>query len=407
MAFKMGVSPSIPIKNNSFREGTYKTTTVAAGGYSSTTTLNVAAIAPELRQILRTGDYIQIGPSTTSGNIGKSEYAIVNTPTSTTAISLQSALAYDYSEGDDVTFIGSRLAGGWSLSSNDKAVLQPDGLFYWADQSGTTKWWGFSDNFAQKMIYYNNASWVRQTLGDVIIPNQVYRVGCFVMGNASVSMWGGSPTSSDKFRMQMSDGSTTTNYEIKNGTQEIVAWTEYSNTYTASASPTTATILFEYIESAATSLTVFIDDVYLEHAADTDDEANGVYTFDDDPDAGSVNFTPIERYETLELANGSRVRFDPTGTGRGIAKYETTAEFTNAPKALYNNLVNLLAWQNSGNLLVFHPGGDYTIGTSPYIQRAGQRIHPVMYGYMELTPKSHQHWDLLNYVSFSFKFTEA
>jgi len=401
MAFRMGISPSVPIKNNSFREGTYKTTTVAVA-YTELTSLTVATTTPAINQLLRAGDVIQIGPSTYTGSVGRSEYVSVASVGSTTVITLDSALTYDYSIGDAVSFIGTRLAGGWTLSSNLIADILPNYMTYF-DSLGT-KFRGFSDNFAQSITYYANGADIRQTLGDVLIPGIVYRLGGFT---ADLD-WATGAGATEILRLQFSDGVDQTNYTISTGADgDRSAWTEFSTTHTVNANPTTATYMLDYAETADKSLTVVFDDVYLEHARDTDDYASGVYTFDDDPDAGSVNFNLITQYQTLELANGGRVRYDATGTGRGIAKYETTAEFTNAPKALYNNLVNMLAWQNSGNLLVFHPGGDYTLNTSPYIQRTGQRIPPVMYGYMELTPKTHNHWDLLNYVSFSFKFMEV
>ena len=49
MAFRMGISPSVPIKNNSFREGTYKTTTVAVA-YTELTSLTVATTTPAINR---------------------------------------------------------------------------------------------------------------------------------------------------------------------------------------------------------------------------------------------------------------------------------------------------------------------------------------------------------------------
>lgn len=408
MAFKMGVSPSTPIKNNSFREGTYKKLTLSAAYTAGGTTLTFVAPTPAINQILRAGDIIQIGPSTNATYIGQSEYAVV-TNTNTTTITISgSSLSCSYASGDTVTFIGTKLAGGWDVSdTTGTTVVEPLYITCFSNVVGANRFEGMSDNFMQYITLKATYASIYQSLGDVLIPSAYYRLGTFLN---SASFTGGTPNINDKIYLRLNDGTSSViiNYSMLNGTQSaITAWTEFSSVAQMSSTVSNCIISVIHNKSGATSASFKIDDIYLEHAIDTDDYTSGVYTFDDDPDFESVNFTPIQTYETLELSNNNRVRFDPTGTGRGIIKYETTAEFTNAPKALYNNLMKLLAWQNAGHLLVFHPGGNYTVDSSPYIQRTGQMVNPVMYGFMEITPKSSGMWDRLNYISFSFKFTEA
>ncbi|MBC8527294.1 MAG: hypothetical protein H8D22_10680, partial [Candidatus Cloacimonetes bacterium] len=199
-------------------------------------------------------------------------------------------------------------------------------------------------------------------------------------------------------------------------------WTEIKDTHTINLlaiEPIDCTIQLvglvsgdnaEEEASGLWSVMVSLDNVYFEHARGTDDAASGVYTFDDIPDRGSVLFSQREFYNTITLANNKTVRYDPSGCGGHEIKWDCEAKFTATPMTLWANLQILKRWQDRGNLLVFHPGGDYTVDTSPYIQHIisrGETVPPVIYGYMELIPDPHDHWDLLNRISFTFKFYEV
>ena len=401
--FKMGVSPSTPIKNRDFNEGTYKRTTLNANCLASST-VAVTATSPAIDQILRSPDLIQIGPSTYAGSEGATETATVSSVTAPSTITINSALTYNYSSGDPVSFVGSRLGGSWGLSSSDSANIAPAKITVFPSEATSIVTYGYADNWAQGLQFKVTGHSISQQLGDVLSPSAVYRAGVFVQ----TVTFAATGNAGDIVSLRVHDGVTAkVNLSMFAGVDNTT-WVEKSAVSSAiSSTPTACTFSIHYTKAANNCIVLF-DLPYLEHAINTDDAANGVYTFDDEPDYNSIVCTPrMDRYSVNTLANGDEVRFDPTGRGNGSIKYDITAEFTDAKNETYNNLMLLKRWQDMGNLLVFHVGGDYTVNTSPFVQRSGEIVPPVMYGWMEITPKSERLWDLINYTSFSFKFHQV
>ena len=174
----MGVSPTQPIRNNSFRWGTYKKTTVGAA-YTSTTTLTIVETNPEdVRQLLYYDasvgkDLLQIGPSTASGYVGKSETFYATAATATT-LTMDSELTYDYSVGDTVSFVGTKLAGGWNPTILGYNYIKPIQTYFVSPN------FGMDDTHSQwmKLLYYDDIAFpsIYQNLGDVLLDNVYYRL---------------------------------------------------------------------------------------------------------------------------------------------------------------------------------------------------------------------------------------
>jgi len=418
VASKLGVSPSQHIKNNSFQYGTTKTV-VLDGAITTGDTIIIAATNPAMNQILRAGDRVQLGPSTHTNNVGASETGIVSSITNATTIELTANLTYDYADEDPVSFVGTALAGSWNIEGGwgdiDTGDIAPQSITTTAGEVG------FADSYRQqiKMGFPNTAPLLDQVrfsqdLGNVLFNGYIYHYGFFYKID-----WGSIPndgTCNYELKLKVRDNnvphSLTMDQVILNRSEgNVTAWTEYTN-YGPVSSPTRCWIvvfLNKPVEAAYSiyMATIDIDDVYIEHAIGTDDVASGVYTFDDEPNMPGLVWTPRDAYKTGALANNRKFRFDATGQGRGIRKWECTAEFSNVSMTMWKNLLILKSWQDRGYLLVFHPGGDYVSGTSLYIQPTGERVPGVLYGFMELTAKSRDSWDLLNLASFTFKFTEA
>jgi hypothetical protein len=413
MAFKLGVAPAL-IKNNSFRYGTYKKTTLSGAASASATSININTTSPLASQLLAVGDSVILGTSTNSSNIGASEKITVSSVGAAGLIIYCTAtpLVYNYASGDTVTFVGSRLAGSWNVSSEVLADITPVNI-----TSSSIAKHGFNDNYAQTIKFSTDSATrnISQSLGNVLLNGAYYRAGLFYKKDTLTGQlnWDtDNNTSATHFNLRVSHDNSTHFIDLNflNGSQAYPGSTFLEAISTPAAVPSAPTyciVKLTYFSDDAGFNGITIDDIYLEHAISTDDASNGVWTFDDDPDYGSVNFFFTTPYETFDLANGNKIFYDPTGTARGVRKYECTAEFTNVNMTNWKNLLVLQHWQDRGNLLVFHPGGDYTVGTSPYIQETGENAPPVMYGRMELNPKNRDHWDLLNRCSFTFKFIEA
>jgi len=420
MAAKLGVATSQHIKNNSFRYGTYLVTTIATTVTSGLTVV-ITATDPDADQVLRAGDRIQFGPSTHVNNVGASETGVLAS-ISTNTLTMTANLTYDYMSTDPISFIGTALAGSWNIQGGSGAIDEND----IAPQSITSVAGdgGFADSYWQqiKMGFPNtDLTELRfsQDLGDVLFNGYVYRAGVFYKIN-----WGSIPNDTDhnySLKMKVRDNDSphslfnsfvnSRNAQVgSEAVGNVTVWTEWNATGTTSSPDRCWIVVFLDRGSEladANMATIDIDDVYIEHAIGTDDAASGVYTFDDDPTMPGFVFTPLDAYKITMLANNRRVRYDPTGQGRGIRKWECSAEFDNVTMTMWKNLLILKQWQDRGNLLVFHPGGDYVSGTSLYNQPAGERVPGAIYGFMELTAKPRDTWDLLNLASFTFKFYEA
>lgn len=132
-----------------------------------------------------------------------------------------------------------------------------------------------------------------------------------------------------------------------------------------------------------------IDNVVIEHAHGTSDEANGYYEIDDWPDQTTISFYEISRERpSTRLEDGSlKVGYRDT-----IPRWGINADFINVDVSIYRDMLILLDWQKAGYPLILRPFN--TPLPSPLI------------GKMNIDRWRTQHWDVTNRVSFTLSFEE-
>ena len=367
MAFwTMGVG--VPIKNNSFRFGTKKETTFSAGEAVAQTVLSVTETSPTLSNLLKANDRVLLGPNSS----GQSETALISTTGSGT-ITVSSGITYAYSSGDSVTFIGTRLAEAWSLSGTFAGITSIDGG-------------GKDDDYAQCLDFggANGARKFYQTISQVaglsqFEPDTKYRFGCW-LDNAG---------SSPSVTLAVNDG----HDDVITGTKGACTdFTAYTDTGTTGTSSEVGAGEVYIAWNSGTVSTFNVDCVFLEHASDTDDAANGVYTFDEYPVLGSVAVETRETEIETQLLNNTLAIFDPFNSQGKEIKHTVTAEFGFCAQTFMDNLTKLQRWQRKGNLLTLHTDLD--------------NIPPVLYGKMYITNRRKDMYDVTR-SSFTFTFKEV
>lgn len=132
-----------------------------------------------------------------------------------------------------------------------------------------------------------------------------------------------------------------------------------------------------------------LDNVVIEHAHGTSDEANGYYEIDDWPDQSTIAFHEISRERgSKRLENGSlKVGYRDTPPKWGLS-----ADFVNVDATIYRDMLVLLDWQKAGYPLTLRPHN--TPLPTPLI------------GKMTIDKWRPQHWDIENRVSFTLAFEE-
>jgi len=134
-----------------------------------------------------------------------------------------------------------------------------------------------------------------------------------------------------------------------------------------------------------------LDDLIIEHAHGTSNEANGFYEIDDWPDPESISWRRVDPDPgSNRLANGS-LKINSAGDRR--PRYAVSADFVNTTTTIYDDINAIVTQQkNTGDMVVFRPYGTV--------------LPPVMVGKLRISPRSPRHWDL-GRTSFTIEFEEA
>lgn len=132
----------------------------------------------------------------------------------------------------------------------------------------------------------------------------------------------------------------------------------------------------------------FFDGIYLEHAMNTSDETDGVYSLDKFPKIG-VNITKIgKKNKYFQTINGTKV----LSKNNVQDKWRVNLAF-NQVETL--DIRALLDWQRKGHFLNLHMGEDWY-----------DLVPPVLYGKFLIPNYTHDFWKL-DRASFSLTFQEV
>jgi len=362
MAFwTMGVG--VPIKNNSFRFGTKKETTLNGSAAAAQKVINVDNTSPTIANLLKSDDRFLIGPNSSS----QSETGLIYS-VSVAEITAQGNLTYSYADEDPITFTGTLLPEAWTVSGS----LTPYGISYYGVGSGK------DDDYC---IYGLGA-------GSGYFEQQIAKFAGLSVLEASTKYRGGG---------YFADGNSVGDFSIYDDTPGSAfltvalnggGWAARTATGTTSATPE---VCYVRIESTGVGL-IGADCLFLEHAVGTDDAANGVYTFDEYPVLGSVAVETRETEIETQLLNNTLAVFDPFNSQGKEIKHTVTAEFGFCAQTFMDNLTKLQRWQRKGNLLTLHTDLD--------------NIPPVLYGKMYITNRRKDFYDVTR-SSFTFTFKEV
>lgn len=386
--WKMGVG--ININNSSFKFGTRIYASLNGSLLSGTTlTYNedsgtAVGRTDGLMSYLNIGDKILIGPSTYTNYEGGTQVLTINSITATT-ITFNETLSVHFSNDDPITGIGSRCPEGWTPDSgNDLDIYR-----LWDSESitGLDKR-GYKDRY-RLQFYYSATStgevYVKLN-DDDFLASTVHRLGMHYQYIAS-------PTDAGAFKWLISSDSANwgTDTEITSINQSD--WISYEDTITSPSSIGDNWKLYLKIMSLSSSESagVNVDNIYFEHAKETDDESLGVYTFDDYPAFGSRKFQFIRGRSHKRLRNNFLISNDSTGGGDKTKKLVISANFKDVSSTLRDNLEILLDWQDRGFPLILH----HDI----------PQISTNLYGFLTIKDTNLTHWSS-NYCSFNLTFEE-
>ena len=264
--FKLAVFS--PISNFRFRHPFRWYSTLSSNAAVGSTSLSVNNYTPPdgggvpASDFLQKGDKLTIGTSSASGYSGKTENVTVRKVSSNT-ITIESGLSYGYSSGDSISGTGSRCPDKfypWGSLAVPQGIVQPDE--------------GYSDTWALKFYSnYSGNAFIRQRLESNIFTNSLYYQCGFWYKNDYTS---GSGSPSMYFYADIKDGvSQVQNTVITNSSQR--SWTETSKIFASSSmceeqgSESNRQINFgTVVNSGNPEMTVWVDDIYLEHSDPTD-----------------------------------------------------------------------------------------------------------------------------------------
>jgi hypothetical protein len=133
-----------------------------------------------------------------------------------------------------------------------------------------------------------------------------------------------------------------------------------------------------------------VDDLVIEHADGTTQEANGYYSIEDFPDPETISVNSLDTFRRSRLANGSLKQTSNFTEER--PKLSITAEFRDVDVATYTDLKILERWVKGG----------YNIAFRPKIEG----VPPVLVGVIRVVRSPSSHWSL-NRATFNLEFEEA
>src|SRR3990167_542304 len=400
--FKMGVA--VDIHNHQFRHGTQ--VSAKTGAYDAGTpspTILITNATSYMNIIAGAGDKMTIGPSTHADNYGaKQELTISSITSALNSVTFTENIIYSFSAGDPMVGYGTYFPDAWDVLQKDTLTVTPYNLYRLNNISETVSDDGVDDMYAWKMkvngaipAVYN----VKQTFGsDILIPSTIYNLGGFYKISYSTV------TAPILTALYVTNTGETTELiatsSLSPGSSGVVSsWTEFSavassNSFSQTQLDAMVLIVKTYITlNGISSVTLWLDSLYLEHAKGTTNESSGVYTFTDYPTAGSQKWRRTSFQRSNTLADGSEKVFN--ANGRRSSKWEFSCEFENVSDTFLKQLRILEHWQNAGNKLVFHTNEEPS------------SIHPpIMVGYMEIPSDEQILWDL-GKVSFQMTFRES
>jgi len=387
--WKMGVAAFIP--NNSFKYGKRIYALInMTGDWTSGTTITynedsgtADGLSDGLIKYLRATDRILVGPSTLSGYEGATQTFVVSSVSSTT-IGVSSTQVVKFANNDPITGIGSNFPGGWE--ADDDADLIMGGITNHDIQTLTTTE-GNMDRFS---VQFRNNDTVNER-GIKFILNEgdyladvYYRTGLHYQFNE---------VSSAELKIVVNSNSVDFIDDTIATADAQTAWTEYNSAAALSESLLGDEWYVKVLINADVGYGIAnIDNIYVEHAAETDDATSAVYTFDDYPALGSRKFTMIRGSTFSRLKNSRLIRSDSTGGGDKNKKYVVSCSFANVTRTLRENLETLIDWQDRGKYLVLH----HDMPSVP----------PNLQGVITIKDTNMAHWDA-GKCSFNFMFEEA
>lgn len=392
--WKMGVG--VLVQNNQLRFGKRVYALInMAGGWSSGTTITYDGSTGTddghsngLMKYLNIGDKILVGPSSASGYSGGTEIFTITSVAATT-IGVSAAPNVHFSNNDPITAIGSRMPDAWSASA---AVGLTIGRLFGSplDASGPDR--GPASRYRAQFKAEDNDIGLSYKFNlDLFQASTKHRAGFYYQFYRGVYDYLIFRTSVRNYSGSWSNWTGAPNL-VASG--DVTYWTAFdSSVLTSPSSVGTDWDLFFYITglSVEGEAVPFICDVYLEHASETDDEDDGVYTFDDYPSFGSRAYKLLSGVSRYRLRNNVLISNDPTGGADKTKKHLITASFRDASRTLRDNLAILLEWQDRGYPLVLHH--DIT------------GIPNNLYGYLNVDDTSLTHWSS-GYCSFNLAFEE-
>ena len=389
--FKMGVVPRKGIVNPYSFYPQMIVGTVDGDLSAGESTVNFDTIThPNPLMFARVGDILVLGPSTNVSYKGFIESVAISGVTST-AFSLSRQLTFDYDDGDTWSILGSNFPGGWRVSVVGTDI-QPEGNF---DTPAVFEG-GFLDKNRMKVKFNafdaGTPVQVFQDLGTDFEKGKVYKSGLYYKTDNS---GGNDITASFGFLETLTAGGPGFSAVALPPTAN---WTHVAAVNGISGLFTSLKMAIRTTAGTSPFYRLFANYFYLCHAWETDDEANGIYTFDDFPELGSVQFDEIPFSQTLKLLDGSSSFYDNLGLSHRRPRFSIRARYKFVSNAFLQQLRILDGWQRQGNLLVFlHE-------TSELLD---QGVPPVMVGSLEISPARRKDlWDF-DKVSFDLVFTEG
>ena len=341
-----------------------------------------------LLSYLNIGDKVLIGPSTYADYEGLTQTVTITAISSSTIGFADDTLSVFFSDNDPITAMGSRCPDGWYPDTGSNVDIY---RLFDSEAISNLDLRGYKDRYRLQFkvtdtptlgVYSNDIS------SDYFIASTVHRIGMYYQYIPSVT---------DDGLLICNVASSTTdpwgasNITINSSSQ--AAWASFNNTVTSPSSLGTWWKVFIGIDDLTQDLTAGanIDDFFLEHAKDTDDEASGVYTFDDYPVYGSRKYEYIGVSKVMRLANFTSILKKNMSSGDRLKKLVISASFKDASSDLRDNLNILSEYQDRGFPLVLH----HDI----------PQISDNIYGYLTIKDTSLTHWSS-GYCSFNLRFEE-
>ena len=246
-----------PLRNSKFRHPTRKELTLTASisaGATSTTISNAFNI---IDPIVQYGDSVIIG-DTEMTEVASVAQAAGTPGSSNVLVTFKNALSNSFSSGDKIVFIGTKLAGGWTVD-NATSRIYPLGT--------NPPERGHSDDYAQVMANYNSQNGskaISQSLvASKMFAQTTYRMGCYYKVDIDAI------TTGAVYMRLLDSNNFSSKVNIKEFTEaDVFDWARFSSIcYSSKNDGSTTPLLDIGIETTPNNSFYFIvDNVFLEHA---------------------------------------------------------------------------------------------------------------------------------------------